>query len=73
MSTKYTLQTKYKTICVEQYSGLFTMDIGKYKTLPEVIVAIIDKSYYEWYLENIKYPKNICYHISDAIYNDLYK
>ena len=35
------------TLLVERYSDIFMMNIGKYKNVPELIVAIIDKSYFK--------------------------
>lgn len=61
------------TYLVESYEGVLMMDIGKYKGIPEIIVALQDKNYYEWYIENIKFPQNICHRISEELYKRLYE
>jgi hypothetical protein len=60
------------TLLVESFNDMFIMDIGKHKGIPELIVALIDKSYYQWYLENVTYPKNICHDLSEQMYYTLY-
>lgn len=58
---------------IKNFNDILLINLPKHKYQPQLIVAIIDKSYFKWYLENVKYPNNICYDISEKMFNILYE